>query len=136
MSDAKEGGRNVADYQTVKDDIYNAYTQFETSLNAYQDPRVRSDWEQRQKLLSRIRRSLLALYGKAKPSHNIQDTTGDKIKECRRNLMSRSWEENCEHLEELYYLIADSMGEQGFLDTRLDEDQTKTFDDDIPEMFK
>ena len=134
MVDKKEGGRNVADYQTVKSDLYAAYKQFQTSLNAYQhqtDPRARA------KLLRRIRRALLDIYGVGMPSRNVSEETAKKAKRIRARLFEQSWEQNKKDLEDLYFDVAESMGEQGFLDTRLDEDQVvDNEDDDIPDMFK
>jgi len=134
MTDKKEGGRNVADYQTVKSDLYAAYKQFQTSLNAYQH---QTDPNARAKLLRRIRRALLDIYGVGMPSRNVSEKTARKAKRLRSRLFEQSWEKNKEELEDLYFEVAESMGEQGFLDTRLDEDQVvDNEDEDIPDMFK
>jgi len=134
MTDKKEGGRNVADYQTVKSDLYAAYKQFQTSLNAYQH---QTDPEARAKLLRRIRRALLDIYGVGMPSRNVSEETAKKAKRIRARLFEQSWQQNKKDLEDLYFDVAESMGEQGFLDTRLDEDQVVDNEDkDIPDMFK
>jgi hypothetical protein len=134
MTDKKEGGRNVADYQTVKSDLYAAYKQFQTSLNAYAH---QTDPDARGKLLRRIRRALLDIYGIGWPSRNISKEVADKARKLRGRLFEQSWEKNKGDLEHLYFELAASMGEQGFLDTRLDEDQVvDNEDEDIPDMFK
>jgi len=134
MTDKKEGGRNVADYQTVKSDLYAAYKQFQTSLNAYQH---QTSPDARAKLLRRIRRALLDIYGVGMPSRNVSTEVAQKAKRLRSRLFDQSWEKNKEELEDLYFEVAESMGEQGFLDTRLDEDQVvDNEDEDIPDMFK
>jgi len=130
MTDKKEGGRNVADYTTIKPDIYAAYTQLETGLNAYQDPRMLDDAKARLKLLARLRRALLPLSGKAKGSHNVDKEVADKAKELRRNIFENSYKENCKELEEVYYKISESMGEQGFLDTRVKRDNETALEED------
>jgi len=134
MTDKKEGGRNVADYQTVKSDLYAAYKQFQTSLNAYQH---QTSPDARAKLLRRIRRALLDIYGVGMPSRNVSTEVAKKAKRLRSRLFEQSWEKNKKQLEDLYFEVAESMGEQGFLDTRLDEDQVvDNEDEDIPDMFK
>jgi len=120
MTDKKDNRKNVADYETVKSDLYAAYKQFQTSLNAYQH---QTSADARGKLLRRIRRALLDIYGVGMPSRNVSRDVAQKARKVRSRLFKQSWEQNKKELEDLYFDLAESMGEQGFLDTRFDADK-------------
>jgi len=143
--DENSSKRNVADYKVIKSDLYDAYRQLIELKNAYVDKDVKTS-KHKQRYERGLRRALDVIDQVGTPSRNIDEDTAELVRETRKLFVpdevtdeeySAEWSEKAQALESTCDAVSDSMGQTGYLDTRLDEDQVVNNEDkDIPDMFK
>jgi len=146
---SKDGGRNLADYETVKAVLFNEYYDLLRQINTLRDPRLKEDTKQYERTVTLIENRLFVIANIAGASKNITDRVVKKILGVGPEDLEDEEEQNLNvdlsqyytkkdllrYLQSLTTMISIDMGETGFLDTRLDDDSRTELSDDLEAFF-
>lgn len=130
--------RNVADYRLVKSVLFEYWYDYVETLQALRNPKVDLQSEEGRKYMQQLQNDLAGVYSHGVPSRNITKETGEHIMKVQPRMFD--YQDKQELVDDLHVLMQKvglDMGEQGFLDTRLDDESiVDNSDEDIPDMFK
>lgn len=150
MNSQKDGGRNVSDYETIKSVLFAEYYDLLRLVNSMNSPKMKEGTKNYDKTVSLIENRLFFLANMGGSSRNISEELVQEILGVEKDENIENKKRLAPNLKELKanksklqdYLtvittrLSMDMGRQGFLDTRLDEDQTvDNSGEEIPDMF-
>jgi len=120
-NDSKSNKKNVADYTTIKPVIYEYWYDYVETVTALESPKAQQRKGEQKKYLQQARNDLKGIYAHGLPSKNITESTAEDIWTVQSQIYSyQDQEKLIQDLNVLLKRIAEDMGEQGFLDTRMD----------------
>jgi len=136
--DDGDGKRNVADYRLVKSVLFEYWYDYVETLKALRNPKVSLDSEEGRKYMQQLQNDLAGIYSHGVPSRNITKETGGDIMKVQPHMFDYKDKDSLvDDLNVLMQKVGLDMGEQGFLDTRLDEDSmVDNSDEEIPDLYK
>jgi len=139
MANDDDAKRNVADYRLVKSVLFEYWYDYVETLQALRNPKVSLDSEEGRKYMQQLQNDLAGIYSHGVPSRNITEDTGKDIMKVQPHMFDYHDKDSLvDDLHVLMQKVGLDMGEQGFLDTRLDEEDmpVDNSDEEIPDMFK
>jgi len=115
----EERKTNTSPWRYVKGELAKRLSKLLTQFNVYTDTRLTQAPKERAKCVGRLRDALLGLSQMGRSSHNIDEDVAEDAFELWKDFNRNTRDENIERLNDLVPRLTESMGEQGFLDTRV-----------------
>jgi len=128
---------NVSDFETVKNLIMEEWYDYLQNVNALQSIRMTPDSSEYESVLDKVRKNLTNIANLAWPSRNIDEETFKRIMYVKRQLgVDCDYESVCGVLDNLTTKMSNSLGNKGFLDTRLERRESVDIEEELPEEYK